>query len=267
MADMFLVILYSIRIIVLLIFTWILHKRIGTYPEPLLKSENPKREIRESLLLWAFMFIVSSIFGFIVNATSIIDTSDPYSPILLIIWAIVYTIPGFVIPLLFVLFVNQWNSRNDLGITSKIDQQRVWMYVILVQILLIFAELSIRGTPLPVPLFFLFISLYATVFIEEFLYRGIIQSKLERALGQNKGWFYGGIVFGLAHIPANFFAPIWGTGTVDIVTGLLMLGVQIVNGWWFGITYTKTRSLIPGIIIHYLADFLLIYIAWFFILV
>ena len=115
-------------------------------------------------------------------------------------------------------------------------------------------------------MFFLVISLYATVFIEEFLYRGVIQSKLERALGQKKGWFYGGIIFGLAHIPANFFAPFWATGTVDIVAGLLMLGVQIVNGWWFGIAYTKTRSLIPGIIMHYIADFLLLYLAFVFVL-
>ncbi len=100
------------------------------------------------------------------------------------------------------------------------------------------------------------------MFIEEFLYRGVIQSKLERALGQKKGWFYGGIIFGLAHIPANFFAPFWATGTVDIVAGLLMLGVQIVNGWWFGIAYTKTRSLIPGIIMHYIADFMIFYLAF-----
>ncbi|MHA2140766.1 MAG: CPBP family glutamic-type intramembrane protease, partial [Candidatus Thorarchaeota archaeon] len=79
-------------------------------------------------------------------------------------------------------------------------------------------------------------------------------------------WFYGGIIFGLAHIPANFLAPMWGTGTVDIVAALLMLGVQIVNGWWYGIAFTKTRSLLPGIIIHYIADFMIIYLAWFFVL-
>jgi hypothetical protein len=58
----------------------------------------------------------------------------------------------------------------------------------------------------------------------------------------------------------------WGTGTVDIVAALLMLGVQIVNGWWYGIAFTKTRSLLPGIIIHYIADFMIIYLAWFFVL-
>ena len=101
------------------------------------------------------------------------------------------------------------------------------------------------------------------MFIEEFLYRGVIQSKLERVFGTNKGWFYGGIIFGLAHISANFFAPIWIAGTVDMTAGLLMLGVQIVIGFWYGIAYAKTRRLLPSIIIHYLADFFIIYLAWF----
>jgi membrane protease YdiL (CAAX protease family) len=212
------------------------------------------------------MFAVASIFAFVVYTSGIFDPSDQYSPVLIGTWVLVYTLPGFAIPLLFVLFVNKWNARDDLGINSRIQQKQVWIYVILVQILLIFAELSIRGIPETAPIFFLLISLYATVFIEEFLYRGVIQSKLERALGQNKGWFYGGIIFGLAHIPANFLAPMWGTGTVDIVAALLMLGVQIVNGWWYGIAFTKTRSLLPGIIIHYIADFMIIYLAWFFVL-
>ncbi|MHA2021450.1 MAG: CPBP family intramembrane glutamic endopeptidase, partial [Candidatus Thorarchaeota archaeon] len=250
----------------LLIVSWVLHAKIGVYPQSLPTSEDPKREIREALFLWLIMFAVASIFAFVVYTSGIYDPSDTYSPVLLVTWALVYTLPGFAIPLLFVVLVNKWNARVDLRINTKILQKRVWIYVILVQILLIFAELSIRGSPETAPLFFLLISLYGTVFVEEFLYRGVIQSKLERAMGQTKGWLYGGIIFGLAHIPANFFAPLWIAGTVDMTAGLLMLGVQIANGWWYGITFTKTRSLIPSIITHYIADFLIIYFAWIFVL-
>jgi membrane protease YdiL (CAAX protease family) len=266
MADTFLIILYTLRISVLLIVSWVLHAKIGVYPQSLTTSENPKREIREVFLLWAFMFAIASVFGFLVYTSGIFNPSDSYSPVLLVTWALVYSLPGFAIPLLFVVFVNKWNARVDLGINTKIQQKRVWIFVILIQILLIFAELSIRGSSETAPLFFLLISLYGTVFIEEFLYRGVIQSKLERAMGQTKGWFYGGIIFGLAHIPANFFAPLWIAGTVDMTAGLLLLGVQIANGWWYGITFTKTRSLMPSIITHYLADFLIIYFAWIFVL-
>ncbi|MHA1903760.1 MAG: CPBP family intramembrane glutamic endopeptidase [Candidatus Thorarchaeota archaeon] len=262
MADTFTIILYSLRITVLLIVAWILHAKVGEYPESLPPSDNPKREIRDSLFLWTTMFVIASVFAFIVYSTNIFDSTDPYSPVLLMTWSAVYTVPALAIPLILVLYVNKW-SAGDLGITTKMQQSRVWLYVIIIQIVLIFAELSIRGLPEARPVFFLLISLYGTAFLEEFLYRGVIQTKLERALGQNKGWIYGGIVFGLAHIPANFFGPFWITGSVDIVAGLLMLGVQTVNGWWFGITYTKTRSLIPAIIIHYIADFMLFFLVLF----
>ncbi|MHA2066979.1 MAG: hypothetical protein ACXABY_21645 [Candidatus Thorarchaeota archaeon] len=176
MADTFLIILYTLRISVLLIVSWVLHTKIGVYPQSLPTSENPKREIREMLLLWAFMFAVASIFAFLVYTSGIFDPSDQHSPVLLVTWALVYTLPGFAIPFLFVVFVNKWKVRADLGITTTIQQKRVWIFVILIQILLILAELSIRGSPETAPLFFLLISLYATVFIEEFLYRGVIQS-------------------------------------------------------------------------------------------
>ena len=91
--------------------------------------------------------------------------------------------------------------------------------------------------------------LYQTAFIEEFFFRGIIQGKLERALGQNKAWFYSGILFGLAHFFVNFFV----TG-LDLVPGLFMLTKQIIFGWIFGIIYMKTRSLWPSMIGHFLID-------------
>jgi membrane protease YdiL (CAAX protease family) len=261
MMDTVLIGIYILRISVLLTVVWVLHAKIGKYPAPLPSSKNPKREIREALFLWVFLFVFLSIFGYLVYSVGLLDTTDLYSTDLAIIWSLVNTAPSLAVPLLFVLFVNKWNA-SDLGITTKINQKRVWAYVILIQILLIIAELSIRGKPTSKPLFFLLMSLYGTVILEEFLHRGVIQSKLERALGQNKGWFYGGILFGLAHIPANFFVDLWAGGSVDVTTGLLLLGGQTVNGWWFGITYAKTRSLLPPIILHYMADFLIYFLAW-----
>jgi membrane protease YdiL (CAAX protease family) len=89
-----------------------------------------------------------------------------------------------------------------------------------------------------------------TAFVEEFFFRAIIQGKLERALGQNKAWFYSGILFGLAHLVTNF----WVMG-LDIVPGILELVGQIIAGWTFGIIYMKTRSLLPSFIAHYITDF------------
>ena len=57
---------------------------------------------------------------------------------------------------------------------------------------------EVMPEPLPVP--FVLLALYQPAFIEEFFFRGILQGKLERALGPTQGWFYSGILFGLAHV-------------------------------------------------------------------
>jgi membrane protease YdiL (CAAX protease family) len=102
--------------------------------------------------------------------------------------------------------------------------------------------------PLPVSNFLF--ALYVTAFVEEFFFRAIIQGKLERALGQNKAWFYGGILFGLAHFTTNAFVR-----GLDIGPGIFMLIGQIIAGWYFGIIYMKTRSLVPSFLMHYFMDF------------
>jgi len=45
-----------IQIGTLLLIVWLLHAKIGEYPEPLPLSEVPKREIRETLFLWIIFF-------------------------------------------------------------------------------------------------------------------------------------------------------------------------------------------------------------------
>ena len=50
------------------------------------------------------------------------------------------------------------------------------------------------GTLDPMPWSFIAIAVYQPAFIEEFFFRVILQGKLERALGQNRAWFYSGIL-------------------------------------------------------------------------
>ncbi|MFC1983572.1 lysostaphin resistance A-like protein [Chloroflexota bacterium] len=85
--------------------------------------------------------------------------------------------------------------------------------------------------------------------IPEFFFRGIIQGRLERVIGQNKAWIYGGILFGLVHVFTNFFVV-----GFDLVPGIIQLIMQIISGWIFGILYMKTRSLYPGMFAHFLTN-------------
>jgi membrane protease YdiL (CAAX protease family) len=98
------------------------------------------------------------------------------------------------------------------------------------------------------------ISLYQPAITEEFLFRGVIQGKLERALGQNKAWFYSGILFGLMHASLNFFGRQWYLHGESALNAVVLLLVQTIAGWSFGIMYMKSRSLWPSTIAHFLTD-------------
>lgn len=45
---------------------------------------------------------------------------------------------------------------------------------------------------------------------EEWLYRSVLQTKLERLTSIEQSWIIGGILFGLSHIPTDFFWPLMG---------------------------------------------------------
>ena len=125
----------------------------------------------------------------------------------------------------------------------------------------------IMGTPTPIPLIIIFLLIYQNSFLEEFLFRGIIQSKFERSMGQVKAWKWTSIIFGLVHVVNDFVIPIM-LG-VDIATaiilGCFMLAGQILSAFMFGILYIKTRNLITCITIHYLSNYLAGILVWLFI--
>jgi membrane protease YdiL (CAAX protease family) len=103
------------------------------------------------------------------------------------------------------------------------------------------------------PLGALLLLFYNNAFLEELYHRGVIQSLLERAAGQHKAILWGGILFGLTHIALDMTALLDSGGLMAVFSALLL---QTMAGWMFGIIYMKTRSLWPGVLCHYLANWL-----------
>ena len=58
----------------------------------------------------------------------------------------------------------------------------------------------------------LLLGLYTPVFREEFLFRGVLQTKLERVVTQERAWIISGVLFGLSHVPNDFFGFFWLAG-------------------------------------------------------
>jgi membrane protease YdiL (CAAX protease family) len=110
---------------------------------------------------------------------------------------------------------------------------------------LLFASVSSES------LFLLLLGLYTPALEEEFLYRGVIQSKLERVVSQRYAWVISGVLFGLGHVPNDFFGPFWVTTGGDPTIAVMRLAEQTAFGLLVGLLYMKSRTLIAPVLGHY----------------
>lgn len=226
----------------------LLHFVIGKYPAPLPLSEDPRREILEALGLWAILVIVITTIIFMTPPSMLIAAPPEF----VATTSLLILPPYVVVPLLYVLRVNKWRAK-DMGFAMPRSPSVTIFTIVFFAIGGVLPFLiSDAFEPIKVP--HLLLALYAPAFCEEFFFRGIIQGKLERALGGNKAWFYSGILFGLAHFSTNFFGPLWYSKGENIVGAAVLLGQQTIFGWVYGIIYMKTRSLLPSMVGHYMAD-------------
>jgi len=120
-------------------------------------------------------------------------------------------------------------------------------------------------TTIIVPWWFFLLVILSNIFLEEYLFRAIILTKFERITSQGKAIFLHAILFGLVHIPVNFFFAVLMGQSLNLIGGIILLIHQILAGYILGITYAKTRSLIPCLITHYLMNYfvlLVLIIPW-----
>lgn len=224
----------------------ILHYKLAPYPNPFPLSKNKIREIIETLVLWTIVVSVVTTFMF---SLSFDQLSNPTTR-LVGRRIVLGLIPEFLGPLLYVIYIKKWTLK-ELGFSLP-RAHYVTLYALIffaVGEILIFSS---GREPLSVSE--IIWSLYQPAFIEEFFYRGILQGNLERAVGQKKGWIYSGVLFGLAHAPADFFGPYWFGLESNYVSAFFLLLRQIISGWVFGLVFMKTRSFLPSMVAHYFAD-------------
>ena len=91
------------------------------------------------------------------------------------------------------------------------------------------------------------------VITEEILFRGYIQNELERIFGIKYMWITAGILFGLWHIPTDF----WGYQFLQQKSYLYSFGqlaMQISGGLWACSIYKKTRSIYPLMLFHWIGN-------------
>lgn len=228
-----------------LVLVALLHLKVGIYPEPLRIEGDTNKGLWETLIIWALSVAVVTVIIFTGLGERMLMEQTPG---LLIQFILITAVPYVLVPVSYLVLVNSWKLK-DFGFRAPVPNSRA---VIIFGVILFSVA---GGSPLlnsdyvPIPALLLTFALYQPAFIEEFFFRGVVQGSLERVLGQNRAWIYGGVLFGLAHFFVNYFV----TG-LDLVSGIFMLVGQTIAGWIFGIIYMKTRSLWPGMCMHYLTD-------------
>ena len=253
-----LVIIYPILIV-------ILHFKIGEYPEEHPKSDDPKKEIFHIAILYS-MNIVGIIIFILIMLSAGFDLTNRYSLERNLLACLFAAIFGICIPFALIRFVDNppWTLEEQ-GLITEIKQPIVWIYVICIPIgtgvlqLLVFAAMDV---PAPnVSWWYFLLVIINTVFYEEYLFRAIMLTKFERITTQGKAIILHAILFGMLHIPVNFFFAILMGFPLDLIGGIILLIIQTMAGLVLGIAYVKTRSLIPCMITHYLMNYFILLVA------
>jgi len=257
--DLFLLEIIAVFIIYPILIV-ILHFKIGEYPEEHPKSDELKKEIIHIAVLYS-MLIVGIIIIVLIMLSAGIDLTNTYGLEFNLLVFFLLPVFGIYLPYALIRFVDKppWTLEEQ-GLITEIKQPIVWVYVICITIGLGVAQiflLTATGvlTTVIVPWWFFLLVILSNIFLEEYLFRAIILTKFERITTQNKAIFLHAILFGFAHIPVNFFFAVLMGQPLNLIGGIILLIIQTMAGYILGITYAKTRSLIPCLITHYLMNY------------
>jgi len=229
--------------IALAIILILLFKFIGNYPEPLPSIKDQKEEIRDVIIIWILFTIYVVIFIFVFRTLFPNSWSELYisSHIVLTFF--------FLIPLWYIIRKDKVDWR-ELGLTKKVESWPVAFFGIAGYIIIGFLSFFLLD-PMNVNLISLILLIYSNAFLEEFIFRGVIQTKLERATDQRKALLHQGIIFVLIHIPYDIFLySIMG----DLLYVVLLFILQFIHGLIYGLIFMKTRNLFARVICHFLTN-------------
>ena len=213
----------------------LLLNRLGKYPVPLSNSENPRKEIIEVVMYTLIVILYLTVDIFILSRLNDFFFILGFSTVIFLL-----------IPLIYVLYRDHWTSK-DLGISYKVKSR--WVVIASIIIYTYFGFTNTLTAEISWHL--LLIYFYSNAFLEEFLFRGVIQSKLERAIGQKKAIIFQALLFISIHIPVNSF-HFFLDG--DFIRLFSAFGFQLINGIIFGMIFLKTRNIWISVICHYLSN-------------
>ena len=231
---------------------WVLHRLVGTYPPPRERSARPGRDLRRALLLWLVALVTETLR--VAAITPWLEQHVPDLTLRELVQVPLLSLPYLVLPLA-VMLRDGWPLR-DLGLTWKTRSSSVTAFALGFGILggsvpFLTGQAVMGYAPLPAGVFVLLV--YTNAFLEEFFHRGVIQSTLARAIGHGRAIAAGAVLFGQTHAAFDISRLAPGEGVAGVALAMLLQGMA---GGLFGIVFAKTGSLWPGMVCHYLLNWL-----------
>lgn len=238
-------------------FITLAHFKIGSYPRSLPRSKNVRREFVEAISIWGVLFVSVT---YLMLCRYITFRYYPFISVGNRLLPLPHLFLMLEFPFLVEIVINK-RSLSDLGISIPLS----WVPAIASVGFGVLSGLFryLIELPYPFPWEYLAVGLFTPAFTEEWAYRAGVQLKLERVVGQHKSWIIGGLLYGLIHIPTDFFGTIWMASQGNLNLAFMLFVNQCMFGCLWGILFIKCRSLIPIATSHYLANYLPFIIARF----
>lgn len=237
-------------IILLSFICYLFWTKIGQFPQPLTSSPKKNHEIIQIIFVFILGFILNTVYWLMDLPAIIFYPSYRLNISFFVICGVILFIElGF-------------NHRNltemsIIGGNYSSSGLKVAFSGIFVGLLWGYIQFLSGYRSNPITLVGGIIWFLSPAFVEELEFRSFYQSKLERLFTQKQSLCIQSILFGLIHIPTDFFGAIWWNGGQDIIFSLLTLVFQSLMGLFFGLLFIKTRSIWPSVIAHFLFDFMI----------
>lgn len=167
----------------------------------------------------------------------------------LITWKGVVSALWPIVLVLFIQLVIEKEKPHSFGFCMP----KNWGVLILPYVFIVGSSLLNLGSFGEIKISVLLMVIIGVCIYEQLVFNGFIQNELERMFGIKYMWIIAGLLFGLWHVPSDF----WGYQYLHEQNYLYSLGqlaMQTGGGLWGCVIYKKTRSLYPLFLMHFIGN-------------
>lgn len=230
--------------------------KILRYKDDDLRIKNIKSSAILSILVYVFILSISSVWLYVFSHYSYFSrfiTTEFTQLMLMILLAVIS-----IIPIMMALYLKK-ESFKTCGICLSNLHILVILgcLVSLLEFIILIVSKSINTDNLIIHMisnkgFWILSQSIIVGFLEEFMNRGYLQTRMMQWIGKYKGYVVSTLIFAITHVPNRMF--IYNMNFSQALANSLYL---IPASLFFGYIFMKSKSIVPGVINHAFIDWIL----------